>query len=562
MRTKRLQNDLNQLVLDFFSVVETALTPNAVLHPTFEGILTEYPKDRPLDWEAAKVLTDHSWSEFITALGENPSKAAVDNAGNRFLQAAELLTGRTPSDNPVGLYSEFSAQTLEAKDTPGKFAADWIIARDAKEVDTAWPEDVLADQEEAHNEPPTAAPWAAKPTLAEVLKDYPKDRPLDRAAAEAVGPHSWSEFVSALGRKPGKEALENAETRFLQAVEVLSGWEPSLKHRVSGNLESDATPAEWAEGWKKLDAARAEAEASLGEPKAATPADPEQEAFAEFSDGADPAADAALEKFLTDPKVIEAHQVFENIMLDSGASDPGPEEDEPELEEPDPDATAFRRSIDISTATHAECVAFDEAVAADEERRPRSVVAAADADLAAIYAQYAKQFPVIPEANKPVTELTEEDLMERDANGEPAVQALILNGTTDELAPGVVTEEVCLAADPHGNNAAHVIARYCEEIPDAFQAVLTERVLSAPDINGRTPAHEFARAGMINHLPEEALTEAVLNRRDDYGMTALQYAEEAGEPCQVAFEAEPAPEILVRPPQPVPTHSTGRGIGL
>ena len=378
---------------------------------------------------------------------------------------------------------------------------------------------------------PSPEPWAERPTLTEVLSSFPKDRPLDRAAAEAVGPHAWSEFVSALGRKPGREALENAETRFMQAVEVLADREPSMKYRLSGNMDSDATPNEWGEGWKRLDEQAAITAARLGETFSTRPmeeARAERDAMAELG-AEDPETEAILDKFLNDPQVQEAHQVFENFMLEGAdleAAEGGIAAEGPDLaDEPEP----------------------------EPERAPRASVPETYDPLASLYENFANENQDGPEAapaeSKPLGDLTAEELMTIEANGEPAIFRVILDGRTAELSPEAVTEAVCLAADQHGNNAAHLLARYCPEIPEAFQGALTEAVLSAPVVfNNSTPAHEFAAAGMINRLPEEALTAAVLTTEDDYGKTPLDYAEESGEPCRLDVNAlsltcRPQPEV-------------------
>ena len=390
----------------------------------------------------------------------------------------------------------------------------------------AAPEPTLAAEPALAPEPtlqpaPAPEPSPDRPTLAEVLSSYPKDRPLDRPAAEAVGPHPWSDFLAALGRKPGQEALVNARTRFMQAVEVLSDREPSVnlwERRLTCDLDADAKPSDWAEGWKLADIETAKLEARFAEARAAsaTPELPkaqvrlERDAASELG-AADPETDAAAENILQ----------LENFILEGGAVE-APEEGV-EAEAPDVRAGWVPRV---------------------------SIVEAYD-PVAELYEKFKRENRPAYEAaagGKPVSEFTAEDLMVRDASGEPAIFGVILDGRAGELAPGAVTEEVCLAADEYGNNAAHQLARYCGEppycgkIPEAFQGALTEAVLSAPEaFNHRTPAHEFAAAGMLGLLPEEALTEAMLTTPDDCGKTAQDYAEEAGDP-NLAGEEEGRPQ--------------------
>jgi hypothetical protein len=220
-----------------------------------------------------------------------------------------------------------------------------------------------------------------------------------------------------------------------------------------------------------------------------------------------------VEHFLSDKGVLEARDEFENLMLDSLAGDPVAEADPFGADDPDE----------------------------DEEAAPAAASAEEDA-LAALYDQYP---PAEAVKAKPVTKLTAEDLLLPDENGEPALFAVIYDGRLDELAPGVITEEACLAQDTFGNTAAHLVARYCETIPEPFQAVLTERTLSVPDQNGRTAAHEFAKAGLINQLPETALTAGVLMTPDDDGLTAAEYAAESGEPCRVVIDTFGTPPMLM-----------------
>jgi len=386
-----------------------------------------------------------------------------------------------------------------------------------KEAAVAVAEPAPAEPVAVQEAKPTA-PSVEGLTFREVLATWPKEQPLSRAAAELVGSHTWGEFVSSLGRKPDQAAVAEVENRFLQAVEVLAGMEPALTHRFSGAVDSDATPNAWGAGWRELNELAAKRDAL--DPQAALLAEPktevepmeqaklERDAFAELA-AEDPETDALVEKFLNEPEVKEACQAFETYMLESGAHEVEPEPFEAEAAEPDLQADP-------------------EPQAAGEEYDP----------MAALYEKYeGRSEPAEPAEAKALADLTSEDLMALDGSGSPRIFAVILDGRIDELAPGVVTEDVCLAADEHGNNAAHYLARYPQEIPEAFQGALTEAVLSAPvSFNGKTPAHEFATAGMINLLPEEALTPALLTTVDDYGKTPLDYAEESGTPCQWATE--------------------------
>lgn len=450
MRTKRtpLQAQLNQLTLDFYSLVEASappakgqgLEPKAAptLAPLVEqGVKIGTEGRRELGAAAAPDPTsavEAKAPSLVTTLPKDEHFEAVIAAGVTFSNLTERPKGETT-------LLHYLVATDRVREVPAK----WLNA------------EVLAMPDANGNTPCHFA--AAKGTLASLPQ---------------------AEFTPALlttQNDLGQNMLHVAvEAKQLAAV-------PQNLLIIEALIQPDQanqTPVELAETSGQAELAPS--------PKIEV----EEESVAQTNDTK-----------LTNQAILAANLEYENLMMDTMPAD------EAGLE-----ASEFEGK--------------DEDLAAEIEEAAPAV--SEEEAIAVLFDQYPKAEQV---AKKPVEELTAEDLLVQDENGETPLFHAIYDGKLEALAPGIITEAACLIQDQVGNTAAHLLARYPKEVLESFHAALTERVLSTPDINNTTPAHEFAKLGLINHVPPEGLTQAVLLSLDDDGGTAYQYAIDCGVPSEV-----------------------------
>ena len=482
MRAKRtpVQTDLNQLVLDFYSIGETlaanpAMIGEAVVLDSIAPVVEAAPEPPPIEPAAPNLVAPLTLSPIST---EQPKVETFEELIAEGLTRSSL-TERIESGTTLLHY-------MIATDRLPEVPAKWLTA------------DVLAIPDQAGNTPAHLA--AAKGELHLLPQDE-----LTPSLVETQNDAGQNLLQVAVAAKTLAQVPE--ELLDTEALSQLDRAGHSALEYATASGQADCLPKALLSGHEE------EADQPLGASEA--------------------------------EKLVAEVERFDEVMREVLH----PEEADEDL--------------DVEAATELE--PEDEADL-DEEVEP----APEEDPLAALYERMAKEAeerdPEPEPVAKPVEELTAEDLLLADRNGETPLFAAILNGEVDALTPGIITEEACLMQDSVGNTAAHLLARYSGTVPEAFHSALTEAVLLTTDYNGTAAIHEFAKEGMINQLPSEALTYRVLTTPDDSGCTAIQYAEEVGVPCNLEPEAaEPQPRVPIGYRAPAyaaasPTYSPSAGM--
>jgi hypothetical protein len=130
----------------------------------------------------------------------------------------------------------------------------------------------------------------------------------------------------------------------------------------------------------------------------------------------------------------------------------------------------------------------------------------------------------------PTAGLTTADLMVQDVYGRTVLDRVFAQGEGALLQPGVITEEVLMVKDKERHNMLFIIADKChatgQEIPESVINAVTEKTLRTKTIfGGYTPAHEMAMNGQLEKMPAHAVTDWVLNMKNDRGASVIECAE-------------------------------------
>ena len=132
--------------------------------------------------------------------------------------------------------------------------------------------------------------------------------------------------------------------------------------------------------------------------------------------------------------------------------------------------------------------------------------------------------------NIPTEKLTTPDLMVQDEYGRTVLERVFDNNEGALLQPGVLTEDALMVKDKERHNMLFIIAdkagMHKYDLPESVASVVTEKTLRTKTIHGGyTPAHVLAGNGQLSRLPAEAVTDWVLNMKDDRGNTVIECAE-------------------------------------
>jgi hypothetical protein len=126
-------------------------------------------------------------------------------------------------------------------------------------------------------------------------------------------------------------------------------------------------------------------------------------------------------------------------------------------------------------------------------------------------------------SNNPIIfeDLSEEDLLKKDENGESIIFWALKNGVFDHIPKRCITQRVLLIDIPNTNEKLiHLLAkeRSFNYIP---KDILTEELLSVKGMYGKSAYHLLANQGTIKNLPSKLLTKSALTLKADNGWTPL-----------------------------------------
>lgn len=126
-------------------------------------------------------------------------------------------------------------------------------------------------------------------------------------------------------------------------------------------------------------------------------------------------------------------------------------------------------------------------------------------------------------SNNPIIfeDLTEEDLLKKDENGESIIFWALKNGVFEHIPKRCITQKVLLLDIPGTDGKLiHLLAkeRIFNYIP---KDILSEELLSVKGKYGKSAYHLLANQGTIKNLPPKLLTKFALTLKADNGWTAL-----------------------------------------